>query len=122
MSFFGIGSDHETEAYEQNEFGFDDCDFNRYVPQYKSCKHCGETGFLWTKHEGKWRMQKGGKIHACLTDAAKAKKNNDVQASHDDLVFVKKQSVTQTEEQTVDDFVDAMLREAELELMHEFNH
>lgn len=123
MSYFGIGSDYETEAYDQAEmYGFEDCDYRSYAPSYKTCSHCGESGFLWTKHEGKWRMIKNGKIHACLTEAAKAKKKA-AHASHDDLIFVKKApSIQGDDEQTIDDFVDAMLREAELELMQEHNH
>ena len=73
MSYFGIGSDYETAAYEQHESGYFEEGNYCGGPSYKTCKHCGEYGFLWTKHQGQWRMTKGGKIHSCLTERAAAK-------------------------------------------------
>jgi hypothetical protein len=36
-----------------------------YKKQTKTCNYCGETGFTWTMHEGHWRLQSHGIIHAC---------------------------------------------------------
>lgn len=126
MSFFGIGSFYETQAYEsaESEYFDGECSGPRnYAPILKTCKHCGKGGFRWKMHAGNWRMADAdGKIHACLTEKAAAKKAK-AAAKTDDLVFVKKQSSPyRPDEQTVDDFVDMMLAEMELELMREHNH
>jgi len=125
---FGMGSFYETQAYEsaESEYFDGECSGPRYYPSVrKTCKHCGQGGFTWKMHAGNWRMvDSSGKIHACLTEKAAANKKAKAASisKTDNLVFVKKQSPYRPDEQTIDDFVDLMLQEMELELMHEFNH
>lgn len=40
----------------------------------KECKYCGQTGLVWTRVEGRWRLQEPstGKLHTCVADRTKA--------------------------------------------------
>ncbi len=42
-----------------------DMDDEPNPPALKTCRCCGETGFEWGLNEGKWRLFKRGKMHAC---------------------------------------------------------
>ena len=43
-------------------------DENGNIPRsisYKVCKHCGQGGLLWGRHNDRWRLFDNGAIHMC---------------------------------------------------------
>lgn len=71
---FGIGSDHETDAYEDYEARGDDEGGYASGPRVVSCKHCHKGGMFWAMVNGKWRMKdEQGNVHSCLTEKAAEK-------------------------------------------------
>lgn len=61
---FGIGSDHELDAFESYDQQFDE---PREPP---TCKHCGKRGLEWVHTGERWRLMDGRKFHVCSNDNA----------------------------------------------------